>query len=486
MRLSRLAAAVLSSLGIAACIAGPSSEGEPALATGAAPIVYGTPDTAHSAVVALFLAPDAYSLGAICSGTIVQVRGATAYVLTAAHCCNDSTLMPQYVVAADDYAPYLDVMPTTVAPPVYAVTPGSVVPDPAYNDFDHDFCMLRFQGASSATPTIPVAQPGGAAIVTGAQVEFVGFGVTEQSQDNSLRRHVSAPLALASDRVLAAKQHGTSGGTCHGDSGGPALQPAGVAQYAQKVVGVNSWVTSASQDCLEGMDVDSRVSSATGPDGFITRYLADASTSPAPAGARDECAACLYGPGLTGACVASATSCGNDVTCSEIYLCTVLCRGQGDACLQVCDARVGTAAGQLAVSVASCACGACSSVCAGQCAGTTTTTTVPTSTTTTTTSTTSTTTTSTTSTTTVPTTTSTSTTSTTTVPTTTTSTKTTSTTTAPTTAPTTSTGGAPTVQDYRVIACSAAPGPRGGGPPSLMALALGLVALGRRRQRGAR
>src|SRR5690349_11100299 len=62
-------------------------------------IVYGTADTAHTAVVAL-LAPlqGGYSE---CSGTVVQVTNGVASVLTAAHCCNQGA--PTIVVMSDDY-----------------------------------------------------------------------------------------------------------------------------------------------------------------------------------------------------------------------------------------------------------------------------------------------------------------------------------------------------------------------------------------------
>ena len=81
----RLGLACLALAALAGCSSG-SPDGPTAEAE--APIVYGTPDTIHTAVVAL-LAPFAGSYSA-CSGTVVQVSGGLGDVLTAAHCCDQS------------------------------------------------------------------------------------------------------------------------------------------------------------------------------------------------------------------------------------------------------------------------------------------------------------------------------------------------------------------------------------------------------------
>ena len=76
-------------------------------------------------------------------------------------------------------------------------------------------------------------------------------------------------------------------GTCDGDSGGPSLLPAGVAQPQQVVVGVQSYGNSVT--CAQvTFGVASRVSSEIGPGMFITSYLENAPVgvqmgAPAPA-----------------------------------------------------------------------------------------------------------------------------------------------------------------------------------------------------------
>src|SRR5579863_5480474 len=64
-------------------------------------IAYGTVDSTHTAVVSVLIPMGSQSFGE-CSGTVVQVSGGNAYVLTAAHCCNMAT--PTIVVAGSNYS----------------------------------------------------------------------------------------------------------------------------------------------------------------------------------------------------------------------------------------------------------------------------------------------------------------------------------------------------------------------------------------------
>src|SRR5262249_40486120 len=77
---------LLPSPAVASCSAAPAPTPDDPVGENQSSIVYGTNDTAHTAVVAL--------LGPVqggyteCSGTIVQVCNGVASVLTAAHCCD--------------------------------------------------------------------------------------------------------------------------------------------------------------------------------------------------------------------------------------------------------------------------------------------------------------------------------------------------------------------------------------------------------------
>jgi len=267
--------------------------GEGRVGVSRSPIAYGTLDTRHTAVVAL-LSPVGTTELQECSGSIVAVTGGQGYVLTAAHCCN--THPPTIVVASNDYTvgeAYLSGgVPT---PPVYGVVPGSVYYDASYDSAGgHDFCMLKLAaaGAGLATLALPTSTSDG--LQLDSQVEHVGFGITDATTMNTQRRSgIDAVDQGLTSLLLQFSQGGANHvpGTCEGDSGGPALLPAGAAQSQQVITGIQSYgnVSSCAQETL---GVASRVSSAIGTGQFITSYLAGTpigvnpggSGAPAPAG----------------------------------------------------------------------------------------------------------------------------------------------------------------------------------------------------------
>jgi hypothetical protein len=295
---------VLVALSLLGCSGSPPGDGP--LGVSRSPIAYGSSDTTHTAVVAV-LAPAGSNEAGIqieeCTGTIVQVSGTVGYVLTAAHCCN--VYVPTVVVISNDYSsgePYL--LPDAGAPkaPAYPVVPGSVQFDPMYatsNPPDHDFCMLKFSGATASTPTIALPTSTNDGLALGSQVQHVGFGVTQTGAPNSVRMAgtdtVTGPLTSG---TLQFAQGGDADipGTCDGDSGGPSLLPASASQAQQVVVGVQSYGNSTTTCVAETLGVASRVSSAIGPGGFITSYLPAAAPAPAvPAASRLQMAILAFG-----------------------------------------------------------------------------------------------------------------------------------------------------------------------------------------------
>jgi hypothetical protein len=288
-------------LALAACSSTQNGLPEEPVARTAAPIVYGSADAMHTAVVAL-LSPDGGGYDQ-CSGTIVQVSGGLGYVLTAAHCCSPA---PTVVILHGDYGvgvPYLD--GKSPVAPAYAVNAGSVKVDPAYVPTTaHDFCMLTFD-APADTPFIPVAT-GDDGLTVGTPVEYVGFGVVTDSlsDSNTLRNHATAPVDTeVTATTFTYDEGGGIGGPCEGDSGGPALLPVGAAQAAQTVVGTTSYGTSKCQPS-GSTGVDMRVTSATGADGFISTYLGIAggvsSSSSSGTGGGTTAATTGTGAGTTG------------------------------------------------------------------------------------------------------------------------------------------------------------------------------------------
>jgi len=257
------------------CMAPPPSDGPTGMTR--SPIAYGTPDSTHTAVVAV-LAPVGSTEIEECTGTIVQVSGGFGYVLTAAHCCN--MYAPTVVVLSSDYTVGEQYVGTgkTPVPPAYPVVPGSVSYDPMFDSSssqpDHDFCMLKFSGATASTPTLALPTSTSDGLQVGSRVEHVGFGVT-QTGANSQRMTGTDTVDQLTSLVIQFDQGGDADipGTCEGDSGGPSLLPAGAPQAQQVVVAVQSYGNSTT--CSgETSGVASRVSSAMGPSGFISSSVA--------------------------------------------------------------------------------------------------------------------------------------------------------------------------------------------------------------------
>ena len=334
-------------------------------------IAYGSADSTHTAVVAL-LGNAGGSSFAECSGTIVQVKNGQAYVLTAGHCCDKT--VPSVVVMSNDYSVGEQyIFGGTPAPPAYAVTAGSVYFDSKYDPnatnppSSYDFCMLKFAAPANAA-VIPVAQPGQDGLSLGVQVEHVGFGVTDTSTSNSGRRTGTAPVDLSLTATDLKSSQGGSGliqGVCEGDSGGPALVPAGAMPSQQMVVGTTSYgsTTTCSQntynDCM-------RVTSETGPGGFITDYLADTPTGTpggnTPPPTCQDCATSAE----SGACQSQTQACVGDQACYNLNTCIGNCTTQ--ACVTACETTAGATATSQLNALDACICNtACTSECASSC-----------------------------------------------------------------------------------------------------------------------
>ncbi len=366
---SILVGALASACSSGAPAAGPSaSDGEPRAGEAKQPIIGGTTDTKHSAVVALLMI-DSSNPGAFgtCTGSIVKVSGSVGYVLTAAHCCGgdpqNAGMKPSLVVAANDYGPYeQDLGNPNPAPPSYPVIAGSVAYDSAYNGMTHDFCMLQFSGASASTPTLklPTASDG---LTQGASVEFVGYGKTSGSStnQNSVRYHVTANIdqQLSS---LAVRYSESNGGPCEGDSGGPALYPAGVAQSQQTVVAATSY---GDPSCAS-YGVSSRVSSAMGAGGFISSYLAGTPLPPPPPAS--SCSACQSKAlSAAGACQSAIQACESDASCVALASCVQNCDPNDSACIQGCASKNSKGISAY-VAIDDCVCNTgCVTECASQC-----------------------------------------------------------------------------------------------------------------------
>jgi hypothetical protein len=197
-------------VGCAAELGDESLESE-ALGESADGIVGGALDSTNVAVVAV--------LGSetICSGTIIDRQGGNGYVLTSAHCSD-----PQYVLQTADY----DLCFGGGGPcTVYPVTDTEVHPSWDGSNPDYDVRMVRFTGATGATPTATVVQNSDN-LVVGQAIEISGFGMRNVRNiliENSQRRRAFNTLDTATSTTIWLDQTYASGngGACSGDSGGP-------------------------------------------------------------------------------------------------------------------------------------------------------------------------------------------------------------------------------------------------------------------------
>jgi MYXO-CTERM domain-containing protein len=328
MRRIALTCSLLGSLIAAGCSsAGSPDPVEGPVAQATDPIAYGTQDTKHTAVVALLASAGGGSYTE-CSGSIVKVSGGYAYVLTAAHCCNQGA--PSIAVASGDYSAGVNALfGGSISPPVYAVDASSVYYDSQYNQLDHDFCMLKFATANNlATLALPTscATDG---VADGVSVEHVGFGMTENDNNlppgqpgNSKRLTGTDTISSHTGLTISYDQGGNTHipGPCEGDSGGPALIPAGQAQSAQHIVATTSY--GMTQTCgASDTGVSSRVCSEIGPGGFITNFLNDtpsgtqAGSAPQSCGIQTTSQACT--DCIDTSCCAQAQNCVNSQSCSS-------------------------------------------------------------------------------------------------------------------------------------------------------------------------
>jgi uncharacterized protein (TIGR03382 family) len=299
-------------------------------------IYYGDLDTTHPAVVTVFAG------GGVCTGTIIEVSGSTAYVLTAAHCLvgNGTSLLPisQVDVAlGSNYqnpTGYLNVAQTRVHP-LYDGTDGS----------PNDFGMIRATGASASTPHIPAMTPAQDNLAAGTQLNLIGFGRTESSYNNSTRRYIIKPIDQLVAGWIAFNQNGTSGGTCQGDSGGPA-----VTVGTERVAGVTSFGTGPT--CTED-GYSGRVSTVY--DSFIKPFI-DGTTGTISCGECDSSA--TYG---NGACVSTIDACWNNSSCTAFANCISGC--SDDACWNQCIQSNPTGA-DLYSAIGTCICNTCDTECA--------------------------------------------------------------------------------------------------------------------------
>ncbi len=308
----------------------------------ASEIIGGALDTTHTAVVAVL--GNNFS----CSGTIIQVTGGQGYVLTAAHCCVPGNL-PSKVVIGNDYntgQQFNIVAGSVVADSCYGSCPGST----------DDVCMLRFSGASAATPVIPAMTPATDALTIGTAITYVGYGITQPPPGgfNSKRRSVAKTIGNL-DPYFVEYANPNVSGTCEGDSGGPGLV---IVNGVEQVACVTSF---GDQNCQQ---LGSSIRTSKVYTNFIAPYLADQVPNVGACPIDTDCNVCLgdaTNSNCGGGCVTTLSACQNDPNCGALLTCYNGCTTL--ACQNACN-TTHLAGLQQYEGVVACICGpSCSTAC---------------------------------------------------------------------------------------------------------------------------
>ncbi len=265
---------------------------------GASPIINGTLDTTHQAVVAIVMQNGSET--GMCTGSIIKVDPVThvGWVLTAAHCVD---IAPTIVLQGDDASQASSVLRYEIvdykADPAYSGKTGT----------PHDFAMIRIAGVDATTPVLPIV---GAAdgLSTGTPVVSVGYGRTTlisagEGAPNWRRRSVSKTLSVVEQELVAYNM--SSSGVCQGDSGGPVLVKR---DGVETVAAIHSFVQG---DC-NGTGVSGRVS-------FGLDFINGELEAPSPT---VDCALCEKSANSgNGVCVGASRRCIADAECKGYYEC---------------------------------------------------------------------------------------------------------------------------------------------------------------------
>ncbi len=189
-------------------------------------IIGGTVDNGDPAIVALFTHLPGESSGYLCTGTIIS----STKVLTAAHCVD-----PDVVGAGNVHEVLLG---TTLSGGSLAVS--AVAWDPAFDvnnlQGGHDVAVVTLAQPTAITPIAFNTTPLSSSTLS-TNVRIVGYGTNNHFGQGSGTKRTATTRVNSYDSALV-HIGTTSRQTCHGDSGGPALQVIG---GVERVIGVTSF-----------------------------------------------------------------------------------------------------------------------------------------------------------------------------------------------------------------------------------------------------
>jgi secreted trypsin-like serine protease len=253
-----LSVLVLGSLLSVACGATDDTFTESDTAHADSPVIGGTTDTGDASVVAIFAHQPNATSGSLCTGTVISARA----VLTAAHCVD-----PSVIGSGNVFDVYQG---TYFGTSSSRLSISSTAFDPQFDvnrlDGGHDIAVLTLAKSTTLAPVPFNTQPLDSTNLS-TPVRIVGYGASSHRNSGAgTKRTVTTNIDAISS--LLVQIGGSNQQSCHGDSGGPALQTIG---GVEMIIGVTSFGNDRSSGnvCFGG-GYDTRVDDYTD---FIQSHL---------------------------------------------------------------------------------------------------------------------------------------------------------------------------------------------------------------------